>query len=227
MERRDYVLRRMLKLQLIDEEQYNAAINEAVNVSLHFPVIELDAPYTAEMARNEMFQRYGDEAYTNGYNIYTTIDSHLQTVSDNALREALHEYDERHGYRGTKKHIDLKAFKTDKEWDEQLANNPEEGDTVPGIVLAVKDRSAEVYLGRSGIVPLNWEGVKWARKYLNQDAQGAYPRSVKELLKPGDIIRLRLTEGGEWALTQTPKVEGALVAIEPKNGAILAMSGGV
>ena len=224
--RRDYVLRRMLAQDYIDQAQYNAAIKEPVSVSLHFPVIELDAPYTAEMVRSEMFQRYGDEAYTNGYKVYTTIDSHLQTVSDKALRQALHEYDERHGYRGTKLHIDLKTFKTDKEWDEQLANTPEEGDTVPGIVLSVKERSAEVYLGRSGIVQLNWDGMKWARKFLNQDSQGAYPHSVKDLIKPGEIIRLRLMDNGEWGLTQTPKVEAALVAIDAKNGAILSMSGG-
>ena len=226
LERRDYVLRRMLKLQFIDEAQYNAAIAEPVNVSLHFPVIELDAPYTAEMVRNEMYQRYGDEAYTNGYKIYTTIDSQLQIVSDKALRHSLHNYDDRHGYRDTKQRIDLKKFKTDNEWDEQLANFPEEGDTVPGIVLSTKERSAEVYLGRSGMVQLNWEGVKWARKFLNQDSQSAYPRSVKDLLKPGEIIRLRLTDKGDWELTQVPKVEGALVALNPKNGAILAMSGG-
>ena len=226
LERRDYVLRRMLKLQFIDEAQYDAAIAEPVNVSLHFPVIELDAPYTAEMVRNEMFQRYGDEAYTNGYKIYTTVDSQLQIESDKALRRALHGYDERHGYRGTKDRIDLKKFKTDKEWDEQLVNFPEEGDAMPGIVLTAKERSAEVYLGRSGIVSVNWEGVKWARKFLNQDSQGAYPHSVKDLLKPGEIIRLRLTDKGEWELTQVPRVEGALVAIDPKNGAILAMSGG-
>ena len=224
--RRDYVLRRMLKLQFIDEGQYNAAIAEPVNVSLHFPVIELDAPYTAEMVRSEMFQRYGDEAYTNGYKVFTTVDSRLQLASDRALRQALHEYDERHGYRGTKQRIDLKKFKTDNEWDEQLANSPEEGDTVPAIVLSVKERSGEVYLGRSGIVELTWDEVKWARKFLNQDSQGAYPRSFKDLFKPGEIIRLRLTEKGEWALTQVPRVEGALVAIDPKNGAILAMSGG-
>ncbi len=225
-ERRDYVLRRMLKLQFIDEAQYNAAIAEPVNVTLHFPVIEFDAPYTAEMVRNEMFQRYGDEAYTNGYKIFTTIDSHLQEISDKALRRGLHNYDERHGYRGTKDHIDLKKFKTDKEWDEQLINYPEEGDTEPAIVLNTKERSADIYVGRSGIVQLPWEGVRWAHKFLNQDSQGAYPRSVKELLKPGEIIRVRMTEKGDWELTQVPKVEGALVALDPKNGAILAMSGG-
>jgi len=225
--RRNYVLRRMLKLQYIDEAQFNTAMAEPVNASLHFPVIELDAPYTAEMVRGEMFQRYGEDAYTAGYKVYTTVDSHLQVVADKALRRALHEYDERHGYRGPKGRIDLKQLKTDKEWDEQLANaGGGEGDTVPAIVLAVKERSADVYAGRSGIVQLNWEGVKWARKFINQDVQGAYPRSVKDLLKPGEIIRLRLLDSGEWALTQVPKVEGALVSVDAKNGAILAMSGG-
>ena len=224
--RRNYVLKRMLKLQYIDDAQFNAAMKEPVRASLHFPVIELDAPYTAEMVRADMFQRHGEDAYTAGYKVYTTLDSHLQVAADKALRQALHEYDERHGYRGTKQRIDLKQFKTDKEWDEQLAEIPEEGDTLPGIVLAVKERSADVYLRGSGLVELDWDGMKWARKFLNQDAQGAYPRSTKELLKVGEVIRLRLADDGEWMLTQTPKVEGALVAVDPKDGAILAMSGG-
>ncbi len=224
--RRNYVLRRMLKLQFIDDAQFNAAMEESVHASLHFPVIELDAPYTAEMVRSDMFQRYGEDAYTNGYKVYTTLDSRLQSASDKALRQALHEYDERHGYRGTKQRIDLKQFKTDKDWDAQLADTAEEGDTLPGIVLSVQERSADVYLGRSGLVRLDWEGMKWARKFLNQDSQGAYPRSAKDVLKAGEIIRLRMLDSGEWALTQTPKVEGALVSIAPKDGAILAMSGG-
>lgn len=224
--RRNYVLRRMLKLQYIDEAQFNAAMAEPVTASLHFPTIELDAPYTAEMVRGEMFQRYGEEAYTAGYKVYTTIDSRLQTAADKALRQALHEYDERHGYRGTKTRIDLKQIKTDKEWDGQLTAIGDAGDTAPGIVLAAKDRSADVYMVKSGVVQLNWEGMKWARKYLNQDSQGPYPRSAKDLLKPGEVIRLRLLDNGEWALSQTPKVEGALVSVDAKNGAILAMSGG-
>jgi len=224
--RRNYVLKRMLKLQFIDDAQFNAAMEEPVHASLHFPVIELDAPYTAEMVRGEMFQRYGEDAYTNGYKVYTTIDTRLQSAADKALRQALHEYDERHGYRGTKQRIDLKQFKTDQDWDAQLANTAEEGDTLPGIVLSVKERSADVYLARSGLVRLDWNGMKWARKFLNQDSQGAYPRSAKDLLKAGEVIRLRLLDNGEWALTQTPRVEGALVSIDPKNGAILAMSGG-
>ncbi len=224
--RRNYVLRRMFKLQFIDEAQFNAATQEPVRAALHFPTIELDAPYTAEMVRAEMYQRYGDDAYSNGYKVYTTIDSHLQRFADQALRKALHEYDERHGYRGTKKRIDLKRFKTDREWDEQLSNLQEIGDTVPGIVVSVQNRSADIYLARSGMVHLGWEGMKWARRYLNQDAQGAYPGSANEVLKPGEIVRLRLRDDGEWALTQTPQVEGALASIDPKNGAILAMTGG-
>ncbi|MFM8331257.1 MAG: penicillin-binding protein 1A [Candidatus Methylumidiphilus sp.] len=225
MLRRNYVLRRMLKLQFIDQEQFDAAMAEPVNVSLHSPAIELDAPYAAEMVRVEMFQRYGEEAYTNGYKVYTTIDSRLQVAADTALRRALHEYDERHGYRGTKDHIDLRQFKDDKEWDGQLLNFPPEGDIVAGLVVSVKERSADIYVDHK-LAPLNWEGIRWARKYLNQDAQGAYPRSAKEVLKPGEVIRLRQSDDGDWMLSQTPKVEGALVSLNPKNGAILAMSGG-
>jgi penicillin-binding protein 1A len=224
--RRNYVLRRMLKLEYINEKQFNAAMAEPANASLHFPVVEMDAPFTSEMVRNEMFTRYGEDAYANGYKVTTTLDSHLQTLADKALREALHEYDERHGFRGATRRIDLKQFKTDADWDELLKNIPGEGDLVPGLVVAVKERAADVYTGQNGLLQLDWEGAKWARRFINQDAQGPYPRSMKELLKPGDIIQLRLSAKGEWQLAQKPQIEGAIVAMDAKNGAILAMAGG-
>lgn len=224
--RRNYVLRRMLKLQFIDDAQFNKAINEPVTASLHFPVIELDAPYTAEWVRNELFQRYGDDAYTAGYKVYTTIDSQLQVASDKALRRGLREYDERHGYRGSKNRIDTRQYVSDKEWREQLAAYPDEGDNTAALVLATKDHSAEVFSIKSGNIQLEWEGMKWARKHINQDSQGYYPRSTKDIFKPGDVIRIRQNDKGDWVLTQTPKVEGALVAVDAKNGAILSMSGG-
>ncbi|MDD5035396.1 MAG: penicillin-binding protein 1A [Methylococcaceae bacterium] len=224
--RRNYVLKRMLKLQFIDDAQFNTAMAEPVNASLHTPVIELDAPYVSEMVRAEMYQKYGEEAYSNGYKVYTTLDSRLQSAADKALKQALHEYDERHGYRGAKRRVDLKKLTNDKDWDEQLMSSPEVGNTIAGLVLSIKERSADVYLGHSGLIQLEWEGVRWARKYVNEDVQGPSPRAMKDVLKIGDIIRLRLTEDGKWALTQVPKVEGALVSLDPKNGAILAMSGG-
>lgn len=226
--RRDYVLKRMLKLHYIDDNEYQAAIGEPVTAKLHTPIIELNAPYVAEMVRSEMYQQYGDNAYVSGFKVFTTIDSRLQEAADRALRLALHEYDERHGYRGAERRISLSKLKRDNQRDEELASFPKLGDTVAGIVLAVGDRSSTIYLGKGRETELDWDGVKWAKRYINQDAQGPLPRSSKEVLKVGDIVRLRSSDvGGErWMLAQIPEAEGALVSLDPTQGAIVALAGG-
>ena len=224
--RRNYVLKRMLKLHYIDDSQYLAALAEPVTAKLHMPKIELNAPHVAEMVRSEVYQQYGEKAYVNGYKIYTTIDSRLQIAAEKSLRLALHEYDERHGYRGVLRHIDPKKRKTEQRWDEQLAALPQAGDTVAGIVVAADERSAEVYLGPSRRAEVGWEGVKWARKYLSEDTQGPFPRAVKDVLKVGDVVRLRETADGAWMLSQVPEAEGALVAMDPAKGSVVALVGG-
>lgn len=226
--RRDYVLKRMLKLHSIDDQEYQAAIAEPVTAKLHTAKIELNAPYVAEMVRSEMYRQYGDEAYVSGFKVFTTIDSRLQIAADRALRLALHEYDERHGYRGAQRRVNVSKLKHDEAKDEELSAFPDVGDTVAGIVLAVGDHSTTIYLGHGRQTELDWSGVKWARKYIDQDAQGPLPRSFKEILKVGDIVRLRShdTGGDTWMLAQIPEAEGALVALDPARGGIVALTGG-
>jgi penicillin-binding protein 1A len=224
--RRNYVLKRMQTLGRITEAQYREAIAEPVNASLHTVAVEFYAPYVAEMVRAEMYAQYGEDAYVNGYKVYTTVDERLQNEAKKAVRDALHEYDERHGYRGAKQQVDLRKIRSEAEWDEQLAGAQRLGDTIAGLVTAVSDSTAEVYLGHSQRTTLAWDGVRWARKYINADAAGAYPRSVREVLKPGDIVRLRSNQDGSMVLAQVPSVEGSLVSLDPSSGAILAIVGG-
>ncbi|MGX2039481.1 penicillin-binding protein 1A [Methylocaldum sp. MU1018] len=226
LSRRNYVLRRMQKLGFIDDQAYQDAIGRPVTAKLHTTPIELNAPYIAESIRNEIYQQYGEAAYSNGYRIYTTIDSRLQLAADKALRLALHDYDERHGFRGVKQRVDLTRNKNPKDWDERLSGLPKAGETVPGLVLAVSDASAEIYLGNSQRIALDWDGLKWARKYVTENGQGPAPRSAKEILRAGDLIRLRKDGDNHWKLAQIPEVEGALVALNPASGAVVALAGG-
>jgi len=222
MARRNYVLQRMLKLGYIDDAQYQEAFNQPSTAQLHTQPIELYAPYIAEMARNELYRTYGDDAYINGYQVYTTVDSRLQLASEKSVRKALHDYDRRRGYRGTKEHIDLRKAKTDADWEQALQGLAAGGDTVPALVIAIKDRTATVYIAGTGITEIDYEGMKWARKYLSGDGAGG----TREILRPGDIVRLHLRESGTWALSQIPEVEGAMVALNPDDGAIVALVGG-
>ncbi len=100
LERRNWILERMFKLGYIDQAAYQAGIAEPLEAYHHVAIPELNAPYIAEMARAEMVGRYGGDAYTDGYQVYTTIDSRLQTDAFEAVRDGLTDYDRRHGYRG-------------------------------------------------------------------------------------------------------------------------------
>jgi len=106
-ERRSYVLRRMHELKFIDDDQLEAAVATPMMSRLHGPRIDLRAPYIAEMVRTEMIKRFDDNAYTDGYQVITTIDSRLQRAADTALRKALFAYDRRHGFRGPTDQIDV------------------------------------------------------------------------------------------------------------------------
>ncbi|NJD04932.1 MAG: penicillin-binding protein 1A [Methylococcaceae bacterium] len=225
--RRDYVLKRMLTLNYIDSRQYDTALKEAVGAKLHTTPLDYDAPYVAEMVRAEMYNQFGEGSYDNGYKVYTTCDTRLQTFADHALRQTVYEYDERHGYRGTNRHIDLKKKRNAAEWDQQLQQVVAGAQQHAGLVETVTDKSADIYLAGGRHETLDWEGARWARKYLSVDAVGAFPRSLKEILKAGDLILLRQDEAGTLRLTQPVGVEGALVAVRPESGAIVAVSGGL
>lgn len=224
--RRNYVLQRMLKLGYIDDARFREAVAEPSTAQLHAQSVEFNAPYIAEMVRNEMFRQYGEEAYINGYQVYTTLDVQLQDEAEKALRKELHSYDMRRGYRGTKQRLDLRKAKTDADWEEALRNNVPGGDTVPGLVISVKDRTATVYVAGTGLAELDWNGMRWARRYLSPSSAGGAPNGPRDIVKPGDIVRLRLDDDGSWSLSQIPEVEGAIVALNPKDGALLALAGG-
>ncbi|BBL76512.1 penicillin-binding protein 1A [Methylomagnum ishizawai] len=215
LSRRNYVLNRMRKLGFITEAQFHKAFNAPETAKLHIRPVELDAPYIAEMVRNEMYRQYGEDAYTHGYKVYTTIDSKMHALVEKSLRLGLHDYDERHGYRSKKtQRIDLKKLKTPADWDARLAEMQKIGETVPGLVLGFKDGGADVYLGAGQHTNLGLNGTRWTH------------RGPKELFKPGDLIRLRKDNDNEWRLSQIPEAEGALVSVDAKSGAVVALAGG-
>lgn len=227
--RRNYVLGRMLGLGYIDEEAYDAALQAPVAGRLHHAVVQVDAPYVGEMARQEMLARYGEDAYTDGLRVYTTLDSGMQRAANTALRRGLAGYDRRHGYRGPEGSIDLSTRDDEADWDEVLAQMSRVGGRLwPGIVVQAGEDAAEVYLGGGTRVSLDLGAVSWARPYINPSRTGDAPTKVSDVLSPGDLIRVE-RDGGEdarWVLGQVPGVAGALVAVDPDDGALRALVGG-
>ncbi|MCF6354664.1 MAG: penicillin-binding protein 1A [Candidatus Polarisedimenticolaceae bacterium] len=229
VERRNYVLGRMAKLGFIDPAEYSTAMKAPIMASLHVPKPEIEASYFAEMVRADLVERFGNDAYTQGYQVYTTLDSRLQKAANDAVQKALIDYDRRHGFRGITQHLDLTEATTEQEWDVFLRDKKRLGGLWAGLVTALAERSATVYLGGGKQVTIKWDGLKWARPYINENRRGPAPKVAGEILAAGDLIRLqnRGTElEPEWHLAQIPAVEGALVAVDPNSGALVALVGG-
>jgi len=231
-ERRNYVLSRMAELGFITSQEEAAASGAPITASHHSAEIGIDAPYVAEMVRADMVERYGLEAYTAGYQAYTTLDSRLQQAASPALRTALDDYDRRHGYRGPEAHYEINPQGPPKSWLALLAGHPAVGDLIPALVLGVEAKSAKLVLKDGRIDTLDWEGLKWASRYIDENRRRGAPKTAADILKAGDLIRVQAvpdeTDAGKthWRLAEIPAVEGALVVVDPSDGAIRALMGG-
>lgn len=224
--RRNYVLQRMLEEKFITEEAYQAAIAVPNTASLHNPHIDVEAPYVAEMIRKQLVDEYGNNAYIMGLAVTTTIKDKNQTAANQALRKALSEYDERHGYRGAEHHYDLGTDDDESTWARLLESFPAIGHLYPALVVQVNEKSITTYLSGIGLIDVDWSGLSWARTYVNENLRGAAPKTAAEILKPGDVIRLSEGSEGKWKLAQIPEVEGGFVSMDPNDGATLALVGG-
>ncbi|WP_434762141.1 penicillin-binding protein 1A [Vibrio fortis] len=247
--RRNVVLGRMLDEKYITQEEYDEARAEELVSKYHGAEIELSAPYVAEVARAWMVERYGEDAYTSGMKVYTTVDSTLQDAANRAAITNLLNYDERHGYRGAEKVL----WQTEQAaWDQEqivkhLKSQPTYGDLTPAVVTKVDAQRAHVWVKNQGEGVIEWQGMNWARKFLTDDRQGPAPSNAQEILAVGEQIWVRsetisgkeaTAEESEeatevanaaptnWRLSQVPNANTAFVAMNPDNGAVLSMVGG-
>ncbi len=224
--RRSHVLGRMLELGYITPAEYAAAKASPMESRLHGPTIEVDAPYVAEMVRNDMQSKYGDAAYTAGYKVYTTIDSRLEAAATVALRTGLLEYDRRHGYRGPTARLDLSKVTTNAELDGQLDEFPVIGGLKPAIVEKVEAKSAKIYVKDLGVVNLPWEKMSWARRELPDEKVDRSPTQASDIMARGDVIYTVGRTADALMFVQVPEAQSALVSVDPKDGAIVALVGG-
>ena len=226
LERRNYVLNRMLELDYIDQGEHDAAVNEADRAYYHGAIAEISAPYVAEMARVKALKLLGSRAYTGGYVVTTTINSRLQTAANLAVSNGLEEYDQRHGFRGPEAHVDLLQDSTTNVWADILMPHRPVSGLEPGLVIETEEKLALVYLRNGQTVALALEDMTWAAPFIDRDRKGKKPKSIQDIMVAGDIIRARLHNDGQWKLGQLPEVEAALVSLDPSNGDIKALVGG-
>jgi penicillin-binding protein 1A len=221
-DRRDYVLRRMRELEFISELDYAAAKAEPVATQTERPLAELDAHYVAEMVRAELHAQYGDEIYGQGLRVTTTLDSKLQIAANDALRRALRGYDERHPYRGPEARLPPDAMS-------QVAAQGEE----PRALLDASLDALPTVVGLHPAVVVEFSATPSKLKVLTREhvLLDVQPTQFEEAalkpgaLKRGDIVRV-MKDGEHWRLTQVPQVQGALVALDPRDGSIRALIGG-
>ncbi len=228
LKRRNLVLSKMLEYGYITKEEYDTAYNEKIVSSYHGPEIEFRADYISEMARQRVIERFGENVTTQGIKVFTTVNSEVQQLAQDAVYKGLTEYDRRHGYRGPV--AELWNGK-DKPWSKEditkhLQAIPTLNKLIPAVVVSVEAKEAQVIIksGEEGIIP--WDNIKWARKFLTDRSVGASPKSPKDVLKSGQLIYVTYDEKGELELGQVPAAQSALVSIDPQNGAIRALVGG-
>ena len=250
--RRNWILKRMLDLNYIHVEQFNLALEAPLTATYHGLVSEVEAPYVAETIRRFMIQEYGLASYSEGYEVYTSIDSSMQKAANLSLAKGLEEYDQRHGFRKPQNLTDLfpEDFRNlnldqqlkyiDKELEKDNEDDPslhrvtnyldeftETRNRFPSIVLNT-NKELTVLVKNGDIVSIDWsERMNWARPYINENRRGAKPKGYEDLLVFGDLVWIQKEEiTDELYLTQIPDLQGTLVSIDPNNGSIKALVGG-
>jgi penicillin-binding protein 1A len=222
-QRRNHVLERMLEENDIDRTTYEQAIQAPITAKYHILKPVVDAPYVAEMVRIAMTTYLGDKVYDQGLKVYTTINSRLQEIANQTLRDGLLAYSKRHGFIGPEHN--LGSIVNIAKWQKELQGIPVINNLTPVVVTTVGDKSVTALSADGTSITIEWTGLSWARRRLAEGYFGAKPNAASNILKIGDVIRVDY-QNATWQMAQIPQINGALVAISPKNGAILALGGG-
>ncbi|MBV1775472.1 penicillin-binding protein 1A [Burkholderiaceae bacterium DAT-1] len=219
--RQRYVIGRMRELKFISEQQFQAAINEPMRLKRANDTFPVHGEYVAEMVRQVIVEKYKDAAYTQGFNVYTTLLANHQNAAYEGARKGVVDYDHRHGYRGPEGFVDLaKAGENRDEWlEEQLSDVRDANELIPAIVLSADLKQIKAYVRGTGVVSIGGDGMKFALRALSDKL------APTQRIRPGAIIRVQQADGG-WQVTQLPQVEVAFVSVDPQNGAIRALVGG-
>jgi penicillin-binding protein 1A len=244
--RRNWILRRMASLKKITEDELLAALSEPVTARFHGQHLDIDAPYIAEAAREYALEMFGEKAYINGYKVYTTVDSQLQLRAQKSIVTGLLNYDKRHGYRGPEDQWDptllelLDQLENAQElgseqlknvnllpWLERLKLIPNYGGLKPAVVVRIGEKQISALTALGATVDIAWEnGLSEAKLFVNENFARKAPESPKDVTAIGDVIRIYQNEDQQWYFSQVPKVESALVSIDPYDGSINALAGG-
>ena len=218
-QRQQYVLRRMSELGYLTPAQYDEAAKAPVRARREVSEYSIHAEFAAEMVRQAIAEHYPEEVYTRGFRVYTTIRKADQEAAYLALRRGVLDYDRRQGYRGPEGRAELPADPQEDDFDEALAEHPDNDDLLAAIVMSASTSQLEVALRTGERVVLSGEGLKFAARSLDAKAP------PQRRLRRGTIVRVQ-REGKGWQITQLPEVESAFISLDPQDGAVRALVGG-
>jgi penicillin-binding protein 1A len=217
-----YIIERMEDNGFITKEQAIAAKLEELKIRTAASSLNTHADYVSEMARQLMFAQYGNDIYTRGLNVYTTIRASDQRAAYFALRRGIMDFERRQHYRGPEKFIVLPANPAEQEdvIDDALIDQGDKGDLLAAVVLEATPKKVRAVRRNNEVIDITGEGLQPVQSGLSDKA----PPNIK--LRPGALIRVTKTVKNTWEITQLPEVEGAFVSVDPRNGAIHALVGG-
>ena len=223
-QRQEYILNNMVELGMITPAEKNAAFNQELHYERHVQDIDQTSLYVAEMARQELYEKYGEDAYTQGFKVYTTVDTESQRIATNALRKTLRGFDRGSAYRGAESYLEL-GKDSDEDLEEIVGKYLSTMHAVDGLEPAVIIEASK----NTGIVAQITTGdrVRLTPAQMGSARNAILNAKLEEAqLRPGAVIRLQRIKGGEWRIAQEPALQGALVALDVRTGAVKALVGG-
>ena len=218
--RQMYVLRRMHELGFIDTPTFEAAQIEPIIAKRNSQEFAVKADYLSEMVRQVMYDRFQEEAYTQGFSVYTTIRLSDQKAAYESLRRGVIDYDRRHGYRGPEGFINLNNNLSEEFLEEALQEVQDNDDLLPAVVQSASPKSITAYVKGGQIATITGEGLKFVQQTLGEKL------SQNQRIRVGSLIRLQQDIKGDWQIAQLPQVESSFVSGNPRDGAIYSLVGG-
>ena len=218
--RQTYILNNMLEEGMITSQQRDDALKEELHYERFVQKIDQNALYVAEMVRQELYEKYGEEAYTQGFHVYTTVNTANQRVATEALRKVLRNFDRGSSYRGAENYIDLsKTDNVEETVSQYLSTLYTVDKMVPAVVLEASRKAVQVQLPNGRKITLDTKSLGFAAKAVNNEKMG------EDRIRRGSVIRLK-NIGKGWTVVQEPLLQGALVSLNAKTGAVQALVGG-
>ncbi len=220
--RQQYIIERMLENGFLSADQAEAAKAEVLHIRTLASRQKVHAEYVTEMVRQLMFAQYGEETYTRGLDVRTTVRSADQDAAYRALRRGIMDFERRQVYRGPEKFITLPDDAQEREDAifEVLDEHPDNGDVLSAVVMEAGAKKIVAQRQGGEVVEVSGDGLKPVQSALSDKAAP----NIK--IRPGALIRVVKTDKETWEVTQLPEVEGAFLALDPRDGAIKALVGG-